>query len=81
MKISVISVINGNFKVEAEYQQSQLQGAIVFFHQRCAALWNAEDVETATVKIVDESLNVIAEKSEMIQHPIIEPAVIEPAEE
>lgn len=73
MKISVISVINGNFKVEAEYQQSQLQGAIVFFHQKCAALWNAEDVTTATVKIVDESLNVLAEKSEMIQHPIVEP--------
>lgn len=73
MKISVITVINGNFKIEAEYQQSQLQGAIVFFHQKCAMLWNAEDVETATVKIVDESLNVIANKVEMIQHPIIEP--------
>lgn len=74
MKISVISVINGNFKVEAEYQQAQLQGAIVFFHQKCATLWNAEDVETATVQIVDESLRVIAEKTETIQHPIIEPA-------
>lgn len=73
MKISVISVINGNFKVEAEYQQAQLQGAIVFFHQKCATLWNAQDVETATVKIVDENLNVIADKSEMIQHPIIDP--------
>lgn len=73
MKISVITVINGNFKVEAEYQQSQLQGAIVFFHQKCATLWNAQDVETATVKIVDESLNTIAGKAETIQHPIIEP--------
>lgn len=73
MKISVVSVINGNFKVEAEYQQSQLQGAIVFYHQKLATLWNAEDVERATVQILDENLNVVAGKSETVIHPVIEP--------
>ena len=73
MKLSIITVINGNFKVEAEYEQSQLQTAIVFFHNKCASLWNAEDVERATVQIVDENLNVVAGKSETIIHPVIEP--------
>lgn len=74
MNISVVSVINGNFKVEAEYQQSQLQTAIVFFHQKLAALWNTEDVEKATVQIQDENLNVVAGKRETVIHPVIEPA-------
>ena len=74
MKITVISVINGNFKIDAEYEQSNLQGAIVFFHQRCAALWNAADVVTATVQILDENLRVVAGKSETVEHPVIEPA-------
>ena len=79
MKISVITVINGNYNIEAEYAQEQLQGAIVFFHQKCATLWNAEDVERATVQIVDENLNVVAGKSETIIHPVIEP--VEPVAE
>lgn len=73
MNITVVSVINGTFKIEAEYQQSNLQGAIVFFHQKCATLWNASDVERATVQILDESLNIVAGKSETITHPVIEP--------
>lgn len=72
MKYSVISNINGVFKIEAEYDNN-LQGAIVFFHQKCATLWNATDVERATVQILDESLNVVAGKSETITHPIVEP--------
>ena len=73
MKLSVIVVSNGNFKIEAEYTQEQLQSAIVFFHQKCAALWNAADVEKATVQILDENLLVVAGKSETIIHPIVEP--------
>lgn len=73
MKLSIITVINGNYKIEAEYTQEQLQTAIVVFHQKCATLWGSADVEKATVQIVDENLNVVAGKSEAIQHPIIEP--------
>lgn len=73
MKLTVISVVNGNFKIDAEYDQSNLQSAIVFFHQRCATLWNAADVKSATVQILDESLRVVAGKSETIAHPVIEP--------
>lgn len=73
MKLSIITVINGNYKIEAEYTQEQLQTAIVVFHQKCATLWNSADVERAIVQIVDENLSVVMGKSETIQHPIIEP--------
>ena len=72
MKYSVISNINGVFKIEAEYDNN-LQGAIVFFHQKCATLWNAADVEKATVQILDENLSIVSGKSEVIIHPIVEP--------
>lgn len=72
MKYSVISVINGTFKIEAEYGEN-LQGAIVFFHQKCGTLWNAEDVENAKVEIVDQNLNVVDGKAETIIHPVIQP--------
>lgn len=72
MKYSVISNINGVFKIEAEYDNN-LQGALVFFHQKCATLWNAEDVTEAVVQIIDQTLNVVAGKSEIIMHPIIAP--------
>ena len=73
MTLSLVTVINGNFKVEAEYQQAQLQTAIVAFHTKCASLWNAADVERATVQILDENLSVVAGKSEVIIHPVVEP--------
>lgn len=72
MKYSLITVINGNFKVEAEFG-SNLKGAIVNFHQKCATLWNADDVETAVVQIVDQNLRIVDGKSETINHPIVEP--------
>lgn len=75
MKYAVISNINGNFTIESEHGDD-LQAAFVAFHNKCAALWNASDVETAKVEVVDEALNVVDGKSEFISH--IEP---EPEEE
>ena len=73
MKYAVISNVNGNFKIESEHGEN-IQGAIVAFHQICAAFWNAPDVLTAKVEVVDEALNVVDGKSEFISH-------IEPEEE
>lgn len=75
MNYAVISNVNGIFKIESEHGDN-LQGAIVAFHNKCAALWNASDVETAKVEVVDQSLNVVDGKSEFISH--VEP---EPEEE
>lgn len=75
MKYSLITVINGNFKVEKEFG-SNLKGAIVNFHQKCASLWNVSDEEmplTAVVQIVDDRLNVVNGYSETITLPIVEP--------
>ena len=73
MKYAVQTVINGTFKIEAEYEDN-LKGALVFYHQKCATLWNADDVETAVVQIVDQNLRIVDGKSETINHPIVEPA-------
>ena len=73
MKYAVVSVVNGNFKIDAE-KGEDLQGAFVFFANRIAALWNASDVETAVVKVVDQNFNVVDNHEEHINHPIVEPA-------
>jgi hypothetical protein len=67
MKYSLVTVINGNFKVEAEYQENK-QGAFVGFHNKAATLWNASDVITAMVKVVDENLDCVEGKMEYINH-------------
>ena len=67
MKLSVVSNINGVFKIESEWTDNE-QGAIVAFHQKCASLWNASDVIKATVKILDEQLDNYNGYSELITH-------------
>ena len=64
MQYAIISVINGNWKIEVE--TNNLQQAKVNFHQKCATLWNASDVTLARVWIVDQSLGQI--ESEEIFH-------------
>ena len=72
MKYAVISCTNGTFKVESEHG-NDLQAAIVNFHNKCAAFWNAPDVLTAKVEVVDEALNVVDGKAEFISHIETEP--------
>lgn len=63
MQYAIITVINGNYKVEVETNdQNQVN---VNFHQKCMALGNAPDTSFAFVAIVDQHLNII--KSETIQ--------------
>lgn len=72
MKYSLITVINGNFKVESEHGTNK-QGAFVAFHNKAASLWNASDVITAMVKVVDGNLDCVEGKMEYITHPQDEP--------
>ena len=67
MKYSVISCINGNFKIEAECGDN-MQQAFTVFHSKCTAFWNAQDVITGMVAVVDENLNVVSNKKEYITH-------------
>ena len=83
MKYSLIAVTNGNFAVKSEHGENK-QAALVAFHQLSATYWNAPDVTTAMIKVVDENLDLVESKMEYITHEPVAPAPVveeEPAEE
>ena len=67
MKYAIIKVINGNYSIHAE-GITELGTAKVQFHGLCQSLWNASDVVTAYVEIVDEQLDVVEGYKEFIYH-------------
>lgn len=67
MKLAVIQCINGNFFVVSEGLETE-QAARVAFHERCKILWNAPDVITGEVAVVDEQLDVYQGLKELIHH-------------
>ena len=72
MKYAIIDVVNGNYAVRAEGITS-IESAKTQYHNRCETLWNAPDVITATVAIVDEQLNNVERYKEFIYHEVAEP--------
>lgn len=66
MKYAILKAVNGNFTVDSEF--SELQPAKVQFHSVCQTLWNAPDVLTGEVMIVDEQLNCVEGYKEFIHH-------------
>lgn len=82
MKYAIVKVINGSYSVHAE-GFTGLASALVNFHGLCQTLWNAPDVATAEVMIVDENLDCVEGYKEFIHHdvaPAPEPET-EPTEE
>ena len=71
MKYAIIKVINGNYFIHSE-GITDLSSAKTQFHTVCAALWNAPDVETAMVKIVDEQLDCVDGYMDLISHKVEE---------
>jgi len=67
MKYAIVKVINGNYFIHAE-GITNIMSAKVSFHNLCASLWNAPDVETAAVKIMDENLDCVQGYVEFIDH-------------
>lgn len=67
MTYAIIECINGSFFVRAEGLKT-VEAAKVQYHGRCQALWNAPDVRTAYVAIVDEQLDVVEGCKERIWH-------------
>ena len=67
MKYAIIKVINGNYAIHAE-GITDMNSAKTQFHTLCATLWNAPDVLTACVKIVDENLDAADGYREFIAH-------------
>ncbi len=69
MKYAIIKVINGNYSVHAE-GITDVTNAKTQYHGLCQTLWNAPDVITATVKIVDEQLDNVENYRQFITHPV-----------
>ena len=70
-KYALIKCVNGNFAVATEHAD-KLAG-IVAFHQTSASLWNASDVITARLNLVDENLYVVDGKyTEVIDRTVEE---------
>ena len=67
MKLSIIKVINGNYFIHAE-GITDLAAAKTQYHGLCQTLWNAPDVISAYVMIVDEQLDVVEGYREFIHH-------------
>ena len=77
MKYAIIEVSNGSYFVRAEGITNK-NSAKVQYHGRCQALWNAPDVITAEVMIVDENLDCVEGYKEHINK--VEPEVEAPVE-
>ena len=69
MKYAIIKVINGNYFIHAE-GITEVSSAKVQFHGLCQTLWNAPDVVTAEVAIVDENLDAVEGYKEFINHEL-----------
>ena len=67
MKYAIIKVINGSWFIHAE-GIAKLESAKTQFHGLCQTLWNAQDVLSAYVMIVDEQLDVVEGYKEFIHH-------------
>ena len=67
MKLALVNCVNGNFSIVAEGITSE-QAARVQFHDRCKTLWNASDVITGEVAVLDEQLDVYMALKELIRH-------------
>lgn len=71
MNYAIVSSINGVFKIESEHGQDK-QAAFVNFHSLCRIYWNASDVISGMIKVVDENLDVVDSKMEYITHEPIQ---------
>lgn len=67
MKYAIIECANGNYFIRAE-GITVLESAKTQYHARCQTLWNAPDVITAMIMIVDEQLDVVEGYKEFIHH-------------
>jgi len=79
MKYAIIKVVNGSYSIHAE-GFTDIASAKVNYHGLCQTLWNAPDVISAEVAIVDENLDAVEGYKEYIHHeaqPTPEPEVVE----
>ena len=71
MKYAIIKVVNGSYFIHAE-GITDLANAKTQYHGLCQTLWNASDVVSAYVEIVNEQLDCVDGYKEFISHPVVE---------
>lgn len=72
MKYAIVKVVNGSYSIHAE-GFTEISNAKVTYHGLCQTLWNAPDVISAEVSIVDENLDCVEGYKERISHtPVLE---------
>lgn len=69
MTYAIVKCINGSYSIHAE-GFADLSSAKVNYHGLCQTLWNAPDVLSAHVAIVDEQLDVVEGYKESIHHAV-----------
>lgn len=67
MVYSIVKCINGNYSIHAE-GFTDVAAAKTSYHGLCQTLWNAPDVISAEVSIVDENLDCVEGYKERISH-------------
>ena len=67
MKFAIVKCINGNYFIHAE-GYTAIESVKVEYHNLCKTLWNAPDVITAHVMIVNEQLDCVDGYKEYIHH-------------
>ncbi len=73
MTYAIVKCINKTYHIHAE-GITDIASAKTQFHGLCQTLWNASDVITAEVAIVDENLDVVEGYKEFIHHePTVQP--------
>lgn len=70
MTYAIIECNNGFFFVRAEGIRT-IEAAKTQYHGRCQTLWNASDVISAYVMIVDTQLDVVEGCKEYIHHEAV----------
>lgn len=76
MKLAVIQCVNGSFSIVSEHGDNKQAARLAYF-ERCKILWNAADVITGEVAIVDEQLDVVEGYKEFISHEVTVAPVVE----
>ena len=76
MKLALVKCVNGNFSIVSEHGENAQAAKVAFFHQ-CEILWNASDVITAEVAIVDEQMDIFEGYKEYIHHEAVAAEPIE----
>lgn len=67
MKYAILKIVNDVFSIDSEWSDN-LNGAKVKYHDVCKNLWNATDVQTATVELIDVQGNLVPGYKEYINH-------------